>query len=131
MEFFREQGIKAVLTVAEQLLVSYSPDKGISHLIVDAIDSTDYDIKSDFPQCFSFLDEHLPNTNILVHCKQGVSRSPTIVIAYIMKTESRIFSEALREVRNKRPQICPNGGFFFHLSKFADELKANKQKLKK
>ena len=41
---------------------------------------------------------------ILVHCFQGVSRSSSLVIAYLMDVEDMTFQEALGLVRAKRPQ---------------------------
>jgi len=41
---------------------------------------------------FDFIDTHRKNTNVLVHCFVGVSRSATIIIGYIMKTKNFTFN---------------------------------------
>jgi len=49
--------------------------------------------------------------SVLVHCSMGISRSSTIVIAFIMKKFTFSFSKAYNLVKKKRPIICPNSGF--------------------
>ena len=36
-------------------------------------------------ECIEFIDNNLKYGNVLVHCMMGISRSSTIVIAYLMK----------------------------------------------
>jgi protein-tyrosine phosphatase len=48
---------------------------------------------------------------VFVHCFAGVSRSATIVIAYLMKEHGLSFNSAIKFVKSKRPQINPNDGF--------------------
>ncbi|KAI8809257.1 protein-tyrosine phosphatase-like protein [Cladochytrium replicatum] len=51
---------------------------------------------------------------VLVHCAAGVSRSATLVLAYLIS--SRYFAlelpEALDLVKKQRPIVCPNSGFY-------------------
>jgi atypical dual specificity phosphatase len=44
----------------------------------------------------------------LVHCSAGISRSPAIVIAYLMKTEKMSWDAACECVAEKRPVIFPH-----------------------
>lgn len=62
-----------------------------------------------------FIDSALSIGSILVHCSMGISRSPTIVIAFVMMKFKYPFSKAYNLVRKKRPIICPNFGFTFQL----------------
>ena len=48
---------------------------------------------------------------VLVHCIAGVSRSPTLVIYYLMKYHHRNLDDAMEFVREKRHTIYPNEGF--------------------
>lgn len=54
---------------------------------------------------------------IIVFCRAGHSRSPTIVIAYLMKYENMTFDEAYKYVKNKR-NIMPNNGFIEQLHNY-------------
>jgi dual specificity MAP kinase phosphatase len=63
------------------------------------------------------------NSKVLVHCQAGVSRSPTIVIAYIMKKYSLNLNEAYSKVREMRPIIAPNLIFMSQLMEFEAKLK--------
>lgn len=57
--------------------------------------------------------KHLTNqsTNVLVHCMAGISRSATIILAYLMKYRNMKYSDAYLFVNNKRNVIYPNQGF--------------------
>ncbi|KAJ6608519.1 protein-tyrosine phosphatase-like protein [Mycena sp. CBHHK59/15] len=49
--------------------------------------------------------------SVLVHCQQGVSRSPSIVIAYLIRNHAMSYDAALAYVRRKRACVKPNPGF--------------------
>lgn len=49
---------------------------------------------------------------VIVHCYYGVSRSATIVIAYIMKKYKISYEKAFDRVKAKRSIISPNQGNF-------------------
>lgn len=59
---------------------------------------------------------------ILVHCSAGVSRSPTIVVAYLMKHRNMSLRTALGHVVRIRPQVSPNPGFIEQLKDMEMEL---------
>lgn len=46
-----------------------------------------------------------------MHCAYGVSRSSTLVLAFLMKKFKIGYSEAFIYARRKRPVIKPNYGF--------------------
>ncbi len=48
---------------------------------------------------------------VLVHCSQGVSRSVTLVIAYLMWRHGQCFEEAFAAVKAARGVANPNIGF--------------------
>ncbi|XP_033469156.1 dual specificity protein phosphatase 13B isoform X2 [Epinephelus lanceolatus] len=51
---------------------------------------------------------------VFVHCLMGVSRSATLVLAYLMIVEGLRLQEAVAAVKPHR-DICPNPGFLFQL----------------
>jgi atypical dual specificity phosphatase len=52
---------------------------------------------------------------ILVHCSAGISRSPTVVAAYLMRRRGMTLKGALGQIVRVRPQISPNPGFLRQL----------------
>jgi protein-tyrosine phosphatase len=59
---------------------------------------------------------------ILVHCIGGISRSPTVVTAYIMWKLGLRLTAALAYVRERRPCIEPNWTFYGDLQQFETAL---------
>jgi len=60
---------------------------------------------------------------VLVHCFAGVSRSATIVLAYLMQEHGMSYTEAMKFVKAARWFINPNEGFRKQLLQFQRELK--------
>ncbi len=95
------------------------------HLFVDLHDGIHEDIAGRFSQFFDFAEAATandPNAKLFVHCEVGVSRSATLVIAWLMKTETMSFFDALCRVRSKRFQVLPNIGFASQLQRLEHEL---------
>ena len=59
---------------------------------------------------------------IQVHCFMGVSRSATVVCAYLIATMKMTPDEALAAVREKRDIVCPNVGFLHQLEEYSIRL---------
>ena len=70
------------------------------------------------------------NKTILVHCREGISRSSTIVIGYIMYKEKKSYNEAENFVREKKDDIKPNENFVKQLKEFEDIIKVCKYDIK-
>ena len=67
------------------------------------------------------------NNKVLVHCQAGVSRSATIVIAYLMKTCNMNFEQSLSFVKLQRSVIDPNNGFRRQLMQFEKRLRKSRK----
>eukprot|EP01015_Nassula_variabilis_P017222 TRINITY_DN2697_c0_g1_i10.p2 TRINITY_DN2697_c0_g1~~TRINITY_DN2697_c0_g1_i10.p2 ORF type:complete len:147 (-),score=43.27 TRINITY_DN2697_c0_g1_i10:135-575(-) len=91
------------------------------------LDSENYNILEHFESCYNFIDEGLKYTNVLVHCAAGVSRSPTIVIMYLVKKQNMTVGEAFSFVQAKRSCIQPNKGFLEQLQKFEKLVRQQQQ----
>lgn len=84
----------------------------------------------DFP--FAELAAHLPHTTkfirdalkrdpearVLVHCAEGISRSVSVVAAFLMYLYGWSPTEALGYIKEKRPVANPNFGFVQQLSEY-------------
>ncbi|KAG4087755.1 phosphatases II [Neocallimastix lanati (nom. inval.)] len=66
--------------------------------------------------------------SILVSCQQGVSRSATLVIAYVMKTKQWGLMKSYNFVKEKCPWIAPNITLMNELSEFEQHLLHESQK---
>ena len=55
-----------------------------------------------------------PSARVLVHCNQGVSRSASCVIFWLMQRERCGFDAALRRVQGCREVAHPNSSFERH-----------------
>lgn len=59
--------------------------------------------------------------HVIVHSKVGVSRSVTIVLAYLIKYENMSLTSALKHVQDVRYLINPNEGFMQQLERWEKE----------
>ena len=90
---------------------------------LDILDSEKDDIKKYFEESYKFIDEGINNNgNVLIHCHAGISRSSTILIAYIMKSKKMKLDKVLDILRAKREKVNPNSGFIEQLKKYEKEL---------
>ncbi|GBL76593.1 Protein phosphatase Slingshot [Araneus ventricosus] len=67
-------------------------------------------------------------SKVLVHCKMGISRSASVVIAYVMKAYDWDLQRALEFVKTKRGCIKPNSGFLKQLEIYQGILDARQMK---
>ncbi|XP_047161406.1 protein-tyrosine-phosphatase MKP1-like [Vigna umbellata] len=75
-------------------------------------DSPSEDITSILYDVFDYFEDvRQQGGRVLVHCCQGVSRSTSLVIAYLMWRENQSFEDAFHIVKNARGIINPNMGF--------------------
>uniref|UniRef100_A0A669P2R4 Dual specificity protein phosphatase 15 n=1 Tax=Phasianus colchicus TaxID=9054 RepID=A0A669P2R4_PHACC len=73
-----------------------------------------------FKECISFIHQcRLQGGNCLVHCLAGISRSTTIVVAYVMAVTEMSSQEVLEAIRSVRPVANPNPGFKQQLEEFS------------
>jgi protein-tyrosine phosphatase len=64
-----------------------------------------------FETTFEYIDSALSKKeSILVHCAAGASRSPTIIIAYLIKKQKIEAVSGAWMVKRKRSLTCPNVG---------------------
>jgi len=81
-------------------------------------------IRHFFARSFLFLEKALNDKHhrVLVHCAGGVSRSATVLIAYIMYRTGMRLKVAKRFLKRKSPWIEPNPSFYQQLRQFEMDL---------
>ena len=79
-------------------------------------DSPSQDIEPYFESTFEFIDKRVSQGKpMLVHCAAGISRSVSIVIAYLIKKKGMSCDDAYTFVQQKRPQASPRLEFVVQL----------------
>ncbi|XP_030217129.1 dual specificity protein phosphatase 10 [Gadus morhua] len=88
-----------------------------------ATDNSKQNLQQYFEEVFEFIEEaHQTGKGVLVHCQAGVSRSATVVIAYLMKHTLMTMTDAYKYVRGRRPVVSPNLNFMGQLLEFERDL---------
>lgn len=120
--FIKKSKITHILIAGNRLRRHFT--KKCAYMQLDIFDHPSAKIINHFIESIQYIEEALAGgNNILIHCWGGVSRSATIVIAYIMVKEKKSLDEALQFVRQKRSMIRPNPGFMAQLELFEKCLK--------
>ncbi|KAL0235683.1 hypothetical protein GEMRC1_002265 [Eukaryota sp. GEM-RC1] len=124
-EMLKENNITHVLNLAPQVCDPKSNhfDFLSRYLSINIADSPNEDFIPLILRTSTFIHDAVQsNGRVLVHCHQGVSRSCSAVIAYLMMTKQRSFSDCFQDVREKRPICRPNLGFQLSLDKFFQDF---------
>jgi len=96
---------------------------GLERLWITIADTPAANILEKFEQTTQFIKDALAqNGRVLVHCLQGISRSPTIVCAYLIATRFITAKQAIKLVQSKRKVVDPNTGFREQLQKYESQI---------
>ncbi|KAG0347902.1 hypothetical protein BG004_006621 [Podila humilis] len=83
-------------------------------------------VLNDFPMAFEYIDRAVAQGGkVLVHCQLGVSRSASLVIAYVMRAQTMGLSEAYDYVKQLSAVISPNMTLMYQLAEFEKSLKGS------
>ncbi|KAL7074810.1 hypothetical protein ACQ4LE_005604 [Meloidogyne hapla] len=103
--------------------------ENINYLALTALDVPTENLKRHFDRAIKFIYNAVGNGGkVLIHCNAGISRSTSIVIAYLMHYKKLTVDKALEHVRSQRPIARPNDGFMRQLREYERELGLNSDK---
>jgi Dual specificity phosphatase, catalytic domain len=82
-------------------------------------DEGDFDLYSLFPMTNQLIEDGLArHHSVLVHCHSGMSRSATVVAAYLMQRNCWTEEDTLGYMRERRHAVYPNAGFRAQLNRY-------------
>lgn len=120
-EFLKEHNVTTILTVSDKIKPPF-PDE-FKYELIEIRDDDETNIKPAFRKGIKLIDLVLGNNEgILVHCAAGVSRSASVVIAYVMHKLKIPYEKALPVVRSHRPCVTPNSEFAIQLRELCKTL---------
>ena len=97
-----------------------APPPDVKHLRQELADAETEDVASHFSAAVGFITDALAGGGrVLVHCGAGVSRSATLVAAYMCAARRCSSAVALAELKALRSCVAPNAGFLRQLDAFA------------
>ncbi|XVF85078.1 hypothetical protein PTKIN_Ptkin17bG0089500 [Pterospermum kingtungense] len=114
-EVLRKNGITHVLNCVGFVCPEYFKND-LVYKTLWLQDTPSEDITSILYDVFDYFEDvREQGGRVLVHCCQGVSRSTSLVIAYLMWREGQSFEDAFQYVKAARGVTNPNTGFAFQL----------------
>uniref|UniRef100_A0A3B5A8H6 Protein phosphatase Slingshot homolog 1 n=1 Tax=Stegastes partitus TaxID=144197 RepID=A0A3B5A8H6_9TELE len=123
LEELRDCGVGYILNVTREI-DNFFPGM-FSYHNVRVYDEDATDLLAHWNDTYNFIVKAKKNNSkCLVHCKMGVSRSASTVIAYAMKEYGWSLEKAYNFVKQKRSIAQPNAGFMRQLAEYEGILDA-------
>lgn len=127
MKLLKELDIQHIINVCDCELDS-TIKENFDILWINIDDTIGVDIKKHFDQTNDFIRKcKEKNEKVLVHCQMGISRSSSIVLAYLMKYHHDTLKAAYTHLVERRRIASPNMSFFIQLIRYENELRARKE----
>jgi protein-tyrosine phosphatase len=114
----KNNNIKFILNVAEELTNKFPQE--FTYYKIHLADDFKQNILSYLDELTNYIHKIISNNdNILVHCHMGISRSPAIIVAYLIKYQNMIYSNAFNFVKLIKPNIDINQNFVKQLKLYS------------
>jgi len=112
-DFLKENKITHVVSIIERKISTAAiVYNNITQLHISLSDDENELIGNYLQECVEFIKTALESGGaVYVHCFAGISRSPTIVAAYLITSMRISANNALEIIRKERPESDPNSGF--------------------
>ncbi|VDM43161.1 unnamed protein product [Toxocara canis] len=126
-QWLQNNGVEYIVNVTNEV-ENFFPAR-LKYLKIRVCDEASTELLKHWNQTNQFIKEAKEKgSSVLVHCKKGISRSSSTVIAYAMKEYGWGLSQAMEHVKKKRDCITPNKGFVEQLKTFEGMLDAFKKR---
>ncbi|KAL0486796.1 dual specificity protein phosphatase [Acrasis kona] len=110
--------------------VEYGLRHKVAYHRISVVDSAEVNISLYFDEGTKFLEGALKqNKTCLVHCREGRSRSCTLIIAYLMKIEGWSLLKAYKHMEAIHPKLNINNGFKLQLMTYETDIQKEQNKL--
>lgn len=123
-----ENKITHIINLSGDTCINVFQDK-LEYKTYYVLDTPQESIEGVLYDSIEWIDTKLKENNenrIYVHCQEGVSRSSSIVIGYLMWKYSKSFNDASDYVKERRSTSSPNIGFTYQLLLFQKALNSTK-----
>lgn len=122
VDYLKKTGITHVLNVSQGSVPGQVNTTAQDYVGTDIkfkglqiIDYTGTNLDEHLKEIIQFVDDAIDNEGkVLVHCQLGVSRSPSVVAAYLVACKGFSAEKAILTIRQMR-DILPNNGFLHYL----------------
>ena len=119
-ELLKEKGVDVIINVSCKRSETTFP-KLFHYQFFFIEDRTDKNIIKDFKTIALLVDKHVKNgKRVLIHCRKGISRAPTFVMAYLILFKGYSYEKAFDIMKKKHKKSDPNFGFLIQLEKMSN-----------
>ncbi|XP_049778831.1 uncharacterized protein LOC126175859 isoform X1 [Schistocerca cancellata] len=127
LEELQRNGVRHILNVTREI-DNFFPGM-FNYQNIRVYDDEKTDLLKHWDNTFRYITSaKKEGSKVLVHCKMGVSRSASVVIAYAMKAYNWDYKKAFEYVKQKRSCIKPNTSFISQLETYQGMLDAMKHR---
>ncbi|KAL5965667.1 Dual specificity protein phosphatase 1, partial [Taenia solium] len=123
-QLMEERSITHIINATREQSNFFEGGGKVEYLRVPVDDNNTADLMPYFRPAIEFIDEAMrAGGRVLVHCKAGVSRSPSLVIAYLVAHSSLTVMEAFTLVNHLRSAVGPSLHFLGQVEQFCDSIR--------
>ncbi|XP_043940111.1 protein phosphatase Slingshot homolog 3-like [Protopterus annectens] len=127
LDELQRNGVGYILNVTREI-DNFYPEH-FEYFNIRVYDEETTDLLQHWKDAYNFISRAKQNNSkALVHCKMGVSRSASTVVAYAMKEYSWTLEKAYKHVKERRSVVHPNPSFMKQLQIYEGILDASKQR---
>ncbi|RHY33027.1 hypothetical protein DYB32_001948 [Aphanomyces invadans] len=126
-EFLSLNGIEFIVNCVPREVPNVFESEGIRYFACDMAEQPEgilFDLRNaDFVDLIDFIDHAVQSSlSLLVHSLDGMSRSPCVMMAYLMSKYHWSLDKAYEYVKMKRPDIAPHNAYLDQLAMLDAQL---------